>query len=187
MPESARLYDAIAARLGRHTPEPVVRGLADWYESPVGRKVLSLAQLDIDEAKLQRFEVAKKRKALIRRIYDNTVTGQGIAGIAIELEYAGWELSGCRQSAELSGDVKAMNEEMVLGQEIKKKSGKLESLLQEDMLRTLAYQLSSLSEPELKEYAEITEEYAGVYAELQQSIIDAIQSETKEVIVSSLH
>jgi hypothetical protein len=76
---------------------------------------------------------------------------------------------------------------MVLGQEIKKKSGKLESLLQEDMLRTLAYQLSSLSEPELKEYAEITEEYAGVYAELQQSIIDAIQSETKEVIVSSLH
>ena len=187
MPESARLYEAIAVRLGRQTPEPVVRGLADWYESPVGRKVLSLAQLEIDEAKLQRFEVAKKRKPLIRSIYENTVTGQGIAGIAIELEYAGWELSGCQQRAELSGDVKAMNQEMVHGQGIKKKSGKLESLLQEDMLRTLAYQFSSLGEVELKEYAQITEQYAGVYAELQQAIIAAIQSETKEVIVSSLH
>lgn len=185
-PDAARLYQVVIDRLQQKTPEPVARNLVDWYESPTGRKVLKLEKQQIDDDAFQQFSVQESRADRVQQIYDNTVTGRGIAKIAVELDYAGWSLSGCKQQAESSGDLQKMNQEMVHGQGIKKKMSKLEAILREDMLDSLAYQFSSLSERELSEYADIIVAYSGVYSELEQSIIDAIGVETKIETLSSL-
>lgn len=184
--DAAHLYKVVISRLQQKTPEPVARNLVDWYKSPTGREVLKLEKQQIDDAVFQQFSIDVGRSDRIKQIYNNTVTGRGIASIAIELDYAGWLLSGCRQKAESSGDVRKMNQEMVHGQGIKKKVAKLESILREEMLHSLAYQFSSLSEGELTEYAEVITEHAGVYSELEQSIVDAIELETKVNTVSAL-
>lgn len=178
-PGAEQLHNVIIGSLQQKTPEPVARNLVKWYDSPTGRKVLELERGDIDEAELKQFSVNANRVDRIQQIYNNTVTGKGIASIAIELDYSGWTLSGCKQKAEISGDVQKMNKEMIYGQGIKKKYVKLESILRGDMLRSMAYLFSSLSDQELTEYAAVTKENAGIYSELQQSIINAIAVETK--------
>ena len=155
-----------------------MRKLIDWYDSPTGQKVLELEQQEIDDASFQQFIMDEGRADRIRQIYDHTVSGRGIASIAVELDYAGWLLSGCIQKVAASGDVEQMSRETDLGQGIKKKQAKLESLLREDMLQSLAFLFSSLSEPELTEYADVITEHADVFSELERSIIDAIASET---------
>lgn len=184
VPSADRIYQSIVSNLTRQMPEPITRSLVDWYESATGRKVLELESLDIDEARLRQFSMDDKRADHIARIYENTVTGRGITDIAVELDYAGWSLSGCQQHAELSGDVKKMREEITYGKNIRKKSSKLESLLRDDLMLSMAYQFSSLSDRELSEYAGVIAEHAGVYAELQQSIVEAIDSEAAALAVA---
>ena len=75
---------------------------------------------------------------------------------------------------------------MIHGQGIKKKLDKLESILREDLIRSMAFQLSALNDRELTEYAEVISRNAGVYAELQQSVVEAIEFETKEITRTSL-
>lgn len=178
LPEDAGLYQAVIGGLEQKAPIPSVRKLIDWYDSPTGQKVLELEQQEIDDASFQQFIMDEGRADRIRQIYDHTVSGRGIASIAVELDYAGWLLSGCIQKVAASGDVEQMSRETDLGQGIKKKQAKLESLLREDMLQSLAYLFSSLSEPELTEYADVITEHADVFSELERSIIDAIAMET---------
>ncbi len=184
-PDAGRLHNVVIGNLQQKTPEALARNLVDWYESPVGRKVLELERFRIDEAELKEFTVAADRVERIQQIYNNTVTGKGIASIAVELDYAGWSVSGCKQKAESSGDVEQMQKEMIHGQVIKQKSVKLESILRDDMLQPMAFLFSSLSDKELTEYAEITQQHVGIYSELQQSILDAIAHEAKEIKVSA--
>ncbi|MEM7259514.1 MAG: hypothetical protein AAF404_19235, partial [Pseudomonadota bacterium] len=180
-PDADRIYQLIVSNLTQNTPEPVTRSLVDWYKSATGRKVLELESMQIDDAALQKFSMDRSRTNYIEQIYENTVTGRGITDIAVELDYAGWALSGCQQHAEATGEVNKMREEMMYGQNIRKKSVKLESLLREDMLLSMAYQFDKLTDLELSEYADVITEHAGLYSELQQSIIDAIELETSRV------
>lgn len=185
IPDAEQLSKLIVRQFSQKTPEPAARVLVKWYESPTGRKVRKLETGVIDDGELQQFTVKRSRVRLIQQIYNNTVTGKGIASIAVELDYAGWSLSGCKQKAENSGDIAVMHSEMVHGQNIKKKSAKLESILREDMLRPMAYLFSSLSDPELTEYAKITTQHTEIYSALEQAILDAIALETKHIVVSA--
>ncbi len=184
-PNATRLHNVIVDNLQQKTLEPVTRSLVEWYASSTGQKVLKLEKEQMDDTGFQQFVVDENRLEHIRQIYNNTVTGKGITSIAVELDYAGWSLSGCKQKAERSGDVQKMSMELTHGQAIKKKREKLESVIRDDMLRSLAYQFSSLSDNELAEYAEITSINAGIYSELEQSVVDAIEMETKVITVSS--
>ncbi len=186
LPDAERIHNVVVGSIQEKVPELVAKNLVDWFESPTGRKVLELEQAAIDNAKLKKFSVDKKRLERIQQIYNDTVTGKGIASIAVELDYSGWALSGCKQKAEQSGNVQEMQKELSYGQGIRKKFVKLESILKDDMVRSMAFLFSPLSDSELTEYAEITREHAGIYNELQESIIDAIEFETKEINLSSL-
>ncbi len=186
LPDAERIHNVVVGSIQEKVPELVAKNLVDWFESPTGRKVLELEQAAIDNAKLKKFSVDKKRLERIQQIYNDTVTGKGIASIAVELDYSGWALSGCKQKAERSGNVQEMQKELSYGQGIRKKFVKLESILKDDMVRSMAFLFSPLSESELTEYAEVTREHAGIYSELQESIIDAIEFETKEINLSSL-
>ncbi len=185
-PDEARLYKVVIGRLQQRTDKAQARELVEWYESPTGRKVMKLEKQQIDDAGFQQFIMDSARAERIQQIYESTVTGKGISTIAVELDYAGWLLSGCRQKAENSGDAQKVNQEMLHGQGIKKKMTKLESILREDMLRSLAYQFSALNESELTEYVEILQQHAGVFSEAQKSIVDAIELETKVASAVSL-
>jgi len=156
--------------------------LVEWYKSPTGLKVLELERGDIDDNKLQKFTANASRAARIQQIYNDTVTGKGIASIAVELDYAGWVLSGCTQKAEQSGDAKTASDELIYGQRIKNKFIKLESILRDDMLRSMDFLFSPMTDTELTEYADITRRHAGLHADLQQSLVDAIEMETQELL-----
>ena len=186
LPDAARLYDAVVGKFQLETPDPIARNLVEWYESSTGRKVLELEKQQIDDAELQQFSMDDDRADRISKIYEHTVTGKGIANIAVELDYAGWLLSGCKQQAENTRDIKKMNQEILHGQGIKKKLVKLEAILREDMLQSLAYQLSSLTERELTEYADIITTHAGVYSAMEQSIVHAVELEINADSPSSL-
>lgn len=180
-PDARRLHNIVVNDIRKSTPAAVARNLVKWYDSPTGRKILELERGKIDELELQKFTVSDSRLDVIEQIYNDTVTGKGIASIAVELDYAGWTLSGCALAAEKSGDLLLMQTEMNYGQGIKKKFVRLESILRADMVRSMAFLFSPLSEAELAEYAEITQGHAGIYSGLQQSVINAITLETKEV------
>lgn len=186
MVDSQNLLSSIVTRTGQQTPDIVARNLVKWFDSDTGRKVTALANAEIDYDELDHYKTDERRESNIEQIYDSTVTGIGISHIAIELDYAGWSISGCREKAGRSGDVKLINDEILYGQNIKTKVGKLEALLRDDMLHSMAYQLDSLSDQELAEYAAVMSQHAGVYAQLQDSIISAIQSATRDMIVSSV-
>lgn len=177
-PDAVRLSKSVVEKLQQRSSKTSVASLAAWYESPTGQAVLNLDNQVIEDEDLLQFVRDDARAERIERIYNNTVTGKGIAKISVALNHAGWTLSGCRQHVEGSGDLSSLNEELARGARIKKKFVKLESLQREDMLQSLAYQLSSLQERQLTEYANVITEHAGVYADLQQSVLDAIELET---------
>lgn len=180
-----RLHQLVVSGLQKKVPAPVVRNLVDWYQSPTGRKVLELENQLIDDDGFEQFSTDVGRAGRIIKIYNNTVTGRGIATIAVELDYAGWTLSGCKRKAENEEDAGKISEETNHGEGIKKKLTKLESVLRADMLDSLAYQFSSLSESELTEYANAIARHADLFTELQQSIAEAIELVTEVSRLSS--
>lgn len=186
-PDVDRLYNVVASNLQKTVTEAEANALVQWYNSPIGKKVLALERADINDAELQEFTVDAGRARLVEQIYNSTVTGKGVASIAIELDYSGWTLSGCRHQAESTGNADQLNKEVAYGEGIKGKITKLESILRDDMVRSMAYLFSSLSDQELFEYADVTRENARLFTDLQQSIISAIERETSQITVSSLH
>ncbi len=186
-PDVDRLYNVVVSNLQKTVTEAEANALVQWYNSPTGKKVLALERADINDAELQEFTVDASRARLVEQIYNGTVTGKGVASIAIELDYSGWTLSGCRHQAESTGDADQLNKEVAYGEGIKGKITKLESILRDDMVRSMAYLFSSLSDQELFEYADVTRENARLFTDLQQSIISAIERETSQITVSSLH
>ena len=180
-PGADQLHNAVVGNLRQKTTQAAALKMVEWYDSPTGLKVLDLERGDIDEDELQKFKVDATRSARIQQIYNHTVTGKGIASIAVELDYAGWLLSGCQQHAENSGDAKKVSEELLYGQRIRDKFVKLESILRDDMLRSMDYLFAVLSDSELTRYSDFTLEHSDVHSEFQQSIIDAIEQETRKL------
>lgn len=184
-PDAQRLFDVLVGRLALKVPRDATQQLVDWYESPTGLKVRELERNDIDETALREFAVNSRRASRFQQIYNNTQTGPLLAAVAVELEYAGWALSGCKQKAEQSGDVKKLHWEVTHGQVIKKEAQSLEQILRADTLHSMAFLMSQLSDPELTEYALVTTKHADIYAELMQSLINTIEIETSEMIAIS--
>ncbi len=186
VPDIDRLYQRVVGNLQKSVTDAEVQKLVDWYNSPTGEKVLALERAEIDDAKLQKFSVDPDRFGVVEQIYNGTVTGRGVASIAIELDYAGWSLSGCRQQANSTGNADKLSEEVAYGEGIKGKIARLESILRNDMVRSMAYLFDSLSNQELTEYAGVTQQNNRLYTSLQQAIVEAIEVEAGEISVSSL-
>ena len=187
VPDINSLHERVVGNLQQAVTDAEIQRLVQWYNSPTGEKILALERAELDDAKLQKFTVDPERFGVVEQIYNGTVTGRGVASIAIELDHAGWSLSGCRQQANSTADKDKLNEELAYGEGIKSKIGKLESILRNDMVRSMAYLFDALSIQELTEYASVTQQNNRLYTSLQQAIVDAIETESEEIPIASLH
>ncbi len=183
-PEAQQLHHKVVSNLQQKAPAPIIRNLVNWYESPTGIKALQLEQGTSVSQVANNNSNGKARAAQIEQIYDNTITGKGIASIAIALDYAGWSLSGCKQKAEVSGDVEQMQSELNRARKIKSNLASLESGLRADMLLAMTDQYAPMTNTELAEYSAVIRNHSGLLAELQQSVVDAIAFKTKEINAS---
>ncbi len=185
-PTAADLTHAVTFRLRQNTSSSEVKQLVDWYVSSTGRKVRKLERAPIDEKLLAQHQADPQRLAQIRQIYHHTATGRFIANVAVEIEYAGWRLSGCMQSAASSGDLKRLKAETVRAQVIKGEAQTLLDLFTDDTVRSMEFALSSLSDAELTEYANTVEHHASTFSLLIDTLLAAIESETRLIKVSAL-
>lgn len=185
-PTAADLTHAVTYRLRQNFTTEDVQKLVDWYVSATGRKVRMLERASIDEKAFAQHKANAQRLAQIRQIYHNTATGKFIANVAVEIEYAGWRLSGCMQSAANSGDLKRLQAETVRAQVIKGEAETLLALFEEDTVRSMEFAMTSLSDAELNQYARTIENHSHVFKQLIDSLLNAIESETRLIKVSAL-
>ena len=157
-----------------------VQFLREWYDSATGRKVTLLEQSDIAESEMMQFQTTPVRTEQVVRIYENSGAGVLSTSVAVELEYAGWLASGCLEKVRRSMDAGQIEAEQIYGNVIREQGELLETLFRQDTLHTMEFVLSTLSDSELIEYAEITNRSSKVYKEIVQSLKSAIQSEVGE-------
>ena len=174
---SENLISAVAAGLKKNALLTDVQFLEEWYNSATGRKITLLEQSDIAESEIMRFQTTPDRTEQIVRIYNNTGAGILSSSVAVELEYAGWLASGCLAKVRRSKDAAQIEAEQIYGGIIREQGEMLETLFRQDTLHTMEFILFALSDTELLEYAEVTHRSSGLYKEIIQSLISAIQNE----------
>lgn len=186
MPTSDALMQAVISRLRQHSDKSDVKQLVDWFTSTTGRQVRKLERQQFDERELSSHTADRDRLQQIRKIYHNTDTGRFIANVAVEIEYAGWRLSGCMQSAASSGDLKRLEFETTRAQLIKGEAETLLSIFEEDTIHSMEFAFSSLTDEQLVEYHHITEKHTALFSLLIDSLLDAIDKQSKQITVSSI-
>ena len=162
-----------------------VNQLVDWYISSTGRRIRELESNEIDEEPLLQHTADPWRLAQVRQIYHNTQTDRFIANVAVEIEHAGWRLSGCMQRAASTGDLKSLQTESVLANVIRSEAATLIAMFEADTIRTMEYAFLSLTDQQLTEYLHTTHKHQALFSALIDSLIIAIESEANHINISS--
>lgn len=186
VPAAADLADNLMSSLRQQTSVGEVKQLVDWYVSATGRKIRKLERREIDENLLQQHIADSKRLEQVRKIYHNTDTGRFIANVAVEIEYAGWRLSGCMQSAASSGDLKRLKQETVRAQVIRGEAATLIALFEEDTIRSMEFAFLELTDEQVNEYLQATIKHKALFAILIDSLLKSIDFEAKQIKLSAI-
>jgi hypothetical protein len=186
VPSSTAMANALTERLKQETGIEEVRQLVNWYISSTGRRIRKLERLEIDEKLLLQHTPDPQRLKQVRQIYHNTDTGRFIANVAVEIEYAGWRLSGCMQHAASAGDLKKLQAESVRAEVIRNEAATLIALFEEDTIRTMEFAFSSLTNQQLTEYLQTTDTHAPLFSALIDSLINTIESEARQIRLTSI-
>lgn len=163
-----------------------VRALVDWYTTFTGRKVRKLERRVVDEDALRLHIPDDDRLVEVIQIYRNTNTASFVADVAAEIEYAGWRISNCVQTAASSGDLKNLRRETMRGQLIRGEAKTIRQLFERDILLEMEYVLTGLSDKEHTEYLNITKRYSKLYFAMINSLIDSIKLQSGQINVSAL-
>jgi len=176
---SIAMIIAYRERLDQKLGQAETQELVEWYRSPIGSRIRNLEKAEIDAQALMAFSPDEDRSVHIERIYQNTGVGKLDAGIGVNLEYAGWLISGCKQVAEKSADKKKLAAEIQYSEMIKADTASFEIMFKKDTLHGMSYVFSKLSDDELIAYAEFTEKHSAVYGVLVDELLDSIESAYK--------
>jgi len=173
---SSAMIIAFRKRLDQKLGQAETQELVEWYRSPIGLKVQKLEKTEVDAQVLMAFVPDTNRTVQIERIYKNTGVGKLDSGIAVNLEYAGWLISGCKQAVEKSADAKKLAVEIQYSEMIRGDIASFEKIFKRDTLHGMSTVFSKLSDDELLEYAESTEKHSIVYTVLVEELLGSIES-----------
>lgn len=155
---TAHMRELLKQRIGKSQLTPVL----NWYASSPGQRISQLEAQPTSEDDIVSFAATlasdsnwqNVRQNLVQQINKNTRADEFGAVIGIEIEYAGLMNSACIEQAADQSD--GVNREQLRADLTRKDRHVLMQIFHNDTNVGIAYQLRSLTNQQLKEYANFT-------------------------------